>query len=394
MKVLALIPDFIDKPGGGLGEQYRNLYKALDGKVDFYTIAHPEKNKTIKHFKYAVNPVPLCGHPCLSTAYGQSEYLLKALEFGVDYDIIHSFDWSTAYAGCLCSWHFKKPLISSINLSPRLLNQANIPLCLDINTKDGRAINDLMCYFEELGLIHSNKIITVSEYYAEVFKPFGDKIHVIKNGLKIEEWKETRKPKLPGKNKTKVCYIGRATGMKGIDTIVNCNVPDDIDLYFVVSIKSAEKEHWEKVKKKHNGKNIFHIPGLYGQDKIDFLFAMDAVIMPSIHEPFGIVALEALISNNVFITTNSGGIKEITEGVDVLQIETSNDLEQALNTLKNMPEDVRSRYHQQGVNRAKMFNWNTIAEQYYNLYKETLSESYIPIKTTHMLDLDSDMLIR
>jgi glycosyltransferase involved in cell wall biosynthesis len=391
MKVLALIPDFIQKPGGGLGEQFKHLYNCLKDKVDFYVVAHPEVNRDIKNFKYAVNPIPLCGHPGLSTAYGQAEYFLKALEFGVEFDVIHSFDWSTAYGGCLCSWHFKKPLISSINLSPKLLNHSNIPLCYDPNTLDGKDINSLMEYIEELGLIHANKIITVSDYYANIFKPFGN-ISVIKNGLQVDDWVQKRAPKLPGKNKTKVCYIGRASTMKGIDTIVNCDIPEDIDFYFIVSKKSSESKCWESIKNKVNNRNIFHIPGLYDQDKIDFLFSMDGVVMPSTHEPFGIVALEALISNNVFITTNTGGIREITEDVDILQINNSQDLSQALMTLRDMTEDVRYQYHKKGVASARKWSWDKIAKDYYNIYCEVSKESHKHIRTTYMLDLDSDTL--
>jgi glycogen(starch) synthase len=392
MKVLALIPDFIEKPGGGLGEQFRHLYSHLKDKVEFYIIGHPERAESFKNFKYAINPIPICSHPCLSTAYGQAEYFLKALEFGVEFDIIHSFDWSTAYAGCLCSWHFKKPLVSSINLSPRLLSESKIPLAFEPNTLDGQHIEELMCHIEELGLLHSNRVIAVSDYYAGIFKPFGNKVRVIKNGIDEKSWVQKRKPNLPGKNKIKVCYIGRASSMKGIEIITNSKIPDDIDFYFVVSIKSAEAQPWEAVRKKRNNVNIFHIPGLYGQDKIDFLFSMDAVVMPSHHEPFGIVALEALISENILITTNTGGIAEITEGINILQIQNSVDLECAFEKLKSMSEDVKKSYCVEGAKKAKTFKWDVIADQYLKIYQDVLQEDFIPIKTTHMLDLDYDTL--
>ena len=44
MKVLALIPDFLEKPSGGLGEQMQNIVRELKDKVDYYICGYPEKN--------------------------------------------------------------------------------------------------------------------------------------------------------------------------------------------------------------------------------------------------------------------------------------------------------------------------------------------------------------
>ena len=65
---------------------------------------------------------------------------------------------------------------------------------------------------------------------------------------------------------------------------------------------------------------------------------MDAIVMPSMHEPFGIVALEALASECLLITTASGGIKEIVEDLKYFHIENNDYLNNMYNTIINLPQ--------------------------------------------------------
>jgi len=372
VKVLALVPDFVERPSGGLGEQFRHIMQQLEGRVEYFIAGYPEEN-SIKNYKSAIAPIPF-PHASLTTIYGQSIYFLKALEFKQEFDAIHAFDWSTFYAGYLCKEHFKKPLVCTVQLSLEQLNKDNIFYCHDPKTVDGIHINQLQIYFEQLGLLTADKIVQVSEYYNNLYSDYKEKSTIITNGIDIDKWVKKREPRLPGKNKLKFCYIGRASPMKGIDTILNCDIPDNIDFYFVVSPKNAEEPFFSNIKNKANGRNIFHIPGLYGQDKVDFLYSMDGVVMPSKHEPFGIVALEALISENLFITTASGGIKEIVESIDYFQIQDSNDLLKAFKNIQNLSDEVKQNIVQKGKQRALEFPWPKFADKLYNVYQEVIAE--------------------
>jgi glycogen(starch) synthase len=368
MKVLAIVPDFIEKPSGGLGEQFRHMMEHLEGRVEYYITGYPEENN-LKNYKPARALFPF-RHAALTTIYGQSVYFLKGLEFKEDFDVIHAFDWSTFYAGYLCKEHFKKPLVCSVNLSLKQLNNAGIFYCHDPNSVDGMHINQLQVYFEELGLIAANKVVQVSEYYNSFYPEFHNKTAIVPNGIEEQQWVKKRTPKLPGKNKLKFCYIGRASPMKGIDMILNCDIPEDIDFYFVVSEKNAEEPFWSGIKNKANGKNIFHIPGLYGQDKVDFLYSMDGVVMPSKHEPFGIVALEALMSENLFITTASGGIKEVVEGIEYFRVTSPNDILNAFKNIQKLTDADRQRIINKGKQRVRQFPWSGAADKLYNVYQE------------------------
>jgi len=376
MKVLALIPDFLEKPSGGLGEQMQNIVRELSNKVEYFICGYPEINN-IKNYRSVFAPISGFEHAALTTIYGQSIYFLEGLEFKQDFDIIHACDWSTFYAGVLASWHFKKPLICTVNLSLQQLNKSGIFYCGDPSTVDGHYINKLQVLFEHMGLHYANKIIHVSEYYASLYPTYLSKSKIIHNGLNLKIWNKTNSSAfLRGKNKTKFCYIGRASHMKGVDKILNSNIPDDIDFYFVVSEKNAEEPIFSNIKNKCNNKNIFHIQGLYGQDKIDFLHEMDAVVMPSIHEPFGIVALEALASECILITTAVGGIQEIVKDIDYIHINDVDDLNNSYNKIKLLTEKDRQEIKQKGKNHVSKFDWEIQSNKLYEVYKEVINMKY------------------
>lgn len=380
MKVLALVPDYIEKPSGGMGEQFRYMSEHLKNKVDYYIVGYPEANK-IKNYKEAYSPLPHFKHTPLTTIFGQSIYFLKALEFKNDFDIIHAFDWSTFYAGYLCKEHFKKPLICTMQLSLEQLNKCGIYFCHNPEHTDGAHINELQLRFERLGLESAEKIIQVSSYYSNLYPEYVNKTTVITNGIDKNNWIKKREPTLPGKNNIKLCYIGRASSMKGIDLILNANIPNEIDFYFVVSPKNAEEPFYSNIINKCNNKNIFHIPGLYGQDKADFLYAMDGVVMPSIHEPFGIVALEALMSECVLFTTGSGGIGEILEGIPYVNIQTPDGLIEGIKNFKNLTKKEKENIIQAGKQKALNYTWSKSANELLCVYNEIMNSRIYKLQT-------------
>jgi glycosyltransferase involved in cell wall biosynthesis len=157
---------------------------------------------------------------------------------------------------------------------------------------------------------------------------------------------------------------------------LNSHIPKNIDFYFVVSDKNAEEPIYSNIKKKCNNQNIFHINGLYNQDKIDFLYAMDAVVMPSSHEPFGIVALEALASECILVTTASGGIKEIVKDIDYIHLNNSNDLSHAYNYINDLDDNKKLQITQKGKTKVKHFDWKIQSNKLLDVYKEVINMEY------------------
>lgn len=94
-------------------------------------------------------------------------------------------------------------------------------------------------------------------------------------------------------------------------------------------------------------------------------------VMPSIHETFGLVYLEALSQNLPVIYSKGQGIDgyfddSIGIGVNPLSVE---EIKEAISTILLNPTN----YSNKKVD-FNLFNWNIIAEQYMNRYKEIIGE--------------------
>lgn len=97
-----------------------------------------------------------------------------------------------------------------------------------------------------------------------------------------------------------------------------------------------------------------------------------AVIMPSLAEPFGLAAIEALSAGAPLIASRSGALPEIVrENVDGSLHEPGNDMDiaQKVLDLKN-DRSLYERFCQNGPLRAKAYTWARMTAAYEALYSE------------------------
>lgn len=104
----------------------------------------------------------------------------------------------------------------------------------------------------------------------------------------------------------------------------------------------------------------------------------DIAVFPSLYEPFGIVALEAMASGCATIVSDVGGFAEIVKhGENGLTFFCGN-----ANSLKDMillllnDEDLRRRIAAKGFEDAKeIFSWDKIVQRLRLLYKDIIDRS-------------------
>ncbi len=95
-------------------------------------------------------------------------------------------------------------------------------------------------------------------------------------------------------------------------------------------------------------------------------------VLPSRHEPFGIVNLEAMTAGKAIVATRVGGVSEIVEdGVNGLLVE-GEDADGLVKAIERIAKDknLRDRLGQAGKKRAEYFTWSAIADQYLKIYNK------------------------
>lgn len=377
MVVHVIFPDSMNQPVGGLGEQFGHIYKRLKHKVNFQVMGYPEQNPSENYFG-AINPLPALMHGSLATISGQISYFYASAKCPVKPDLIHAYDWSCYLAGVYAAMLYNVPLICSMQLSVVGLRESGVTYCSDYNTPDGFWIHNAHELAEATGMNAATKIIQVSNAYANRFSQYNDKTVVIQNGIEYDFWKQKSSFEFPfgGKNRRKIVYIGRFAKMKGIMELCASQIPDNVDLYFVGDLRGGESYCYEAIKSRCNGVNIFHLGYLRGEAKRSLLQSADAVIMPSLHEPFGIVGLEALAANCVLITSFTDGISDyLTRDVGVYCGKTPEEISNALQIFSQMTDEELNERKAKGSEIAKQYEWDDLAERYYEVYSEVYKQT-------------------
>lgn len=373
-KVQILIPDSLKNPMGGMGEQAKNILACLPPhfyKIDIIGSNVDSKNKTenynyypISKINYGVGKI----EPFSDVFLNQSLYISTSMSLEKP-DLIHCFDWSTFWSGKILSKLYNIPLIVTIQLG--------------INSSQKKINNwqkmnfDVACALEMSTMNYSNLIIHVSKNYVKNYPAiFRNKTIVIENGIKLSDWEIFNNYKFKGSNKIKMVYIGRFAKMKNIRSILKAKFPKEIDMFFIGSERGGDIQIFNKMLKAcEQTENFYYLGAKYNQEKIDIMNSADAVIMPSTHEPFGIVALEALASRNILLSSFVGGMGDFLNEKTAINCGTTPEsITKALQKFINLKEKEKEIRIQNGLQICKNYDWSIQSAKLNEVYNRFLNK--------------------
>ena len=171
----------------------------------------------------------------------------------------------------------------------------------------------------------ADAVITCSEYMrghvSRVFRTPADRITAIPNGLdprdlepQVEDLDALRR-RFAAPDQRLVLLVGRLVYEKGFHLALDALAPviEELgDVRFVVAgTGSAEAELKAQARRLGLGRHGAFL-GWVGDDMLHALYRIsDLCIVPSIYEPFGLVALEAMASGCLCIVADTGGLREV-----------------------------------------------------------------------------------
>ena len=338
-------------------------------------------------------------HPALVSEVNHYVYIdttsLKARIIRKIYQYIH---FSSDYYNYFIEYYFEKVY--------RRLKKANYDYIILENCPgyayklSQRGYKNLILHLHN-ELLHSNskyhdiifnsltKVITVSEYIKERVASISpsNKIQTVFNGIDIPRFSTVESASVSrqsigfSENDFVIVYSGRINKEKGVSELIDAmlllrefphiklmilgssffNNATDEDA-FVNSLKSKS----EKIK----DKMIF--TGFIPYDKVpNYLHIADIAVLPSMwEEPFGLTLVEAMAAGLPLITTQSGGIPEICEGVATIvdRKDIVNNLKNAITDLYNHPDKCQ----QMAIasqERAQLFSKETFVQNFFDVLK-------------------------
>lgn len=343
MNILMLGWELPPHNSGGLGVACYHMAKQLALKgvaIDFvvpYTAEHDIDFMTIHG---AVNATPTqlmlpgaydsacyscedfssCSHSVPSSLRAQQERYIKHVEKMVTKhqpDAIHAHDWLTFEAGMRAKQLSDKPLIAHVHAT-------------EFDRSGEHHGNPLVHEIEYNGLMMADKVIAVSQITKDIIvKEYNipaEKVEVVHNSIDIGEY-----PPLEGDNTYRyltemkqrgykvVVSVGRLTVQKGLCYLLDAaKRAIDVEpklLFLIAGSGELRDELLEKAAEYQIAKNIIFTGFVRGKAWRDAYDVGDIFIMPSVSEPFGLVALEAAGHDNAVLISKQSGAAEVLRNI-------------------------------------------------------------------------------
>lgn len=222
-----------------------------------------------------------------------------------------------------------------------------------------------------------NKIISVSEKIMKHFKKtFNKDIVFIPNGVEIFTPKPISKLKRFGLKKDNyILFLSRIVPEKEVHTLIQAFRKTKTDLKLAIAGDATHTEAYlEKVKAlAKNDKRIIFTGAIYGDDKIEAFSNARFFVLPSTIEGMPIVLLEAMSFGLCPL------VSDIEENMDVVKshgasfkVRNIDDLKDKLEYLIKNPKITKAKGKQCKEIVRKHYQWNSIAKQTLEVYKEAL----------------------
>lgn len=295
--------------------------------------------------------------------------------------VFHAHDWLSLDSARELKYEYKLPIVATIHATEK--------------GRHGGLWNDTSRYIheQEYWLTYEAwRIIVCSEFMkGEVERQFSapaDKIDVIYNGVdagKFEfEWSEKERrehrAKLALPNERIVMFVGRFVREKGIQVLLNAaNVvlSQEPNTKFLI-VGGGHREKLEKFVRWSGLQEKVLFTGFMANRSLHQLYRVaDVAVFPSLYEPFGIVALEAMAARAPVVCSDAGGLKEVVLHDQTGTLSFVNNPESlAWAILHVLRDPARARKLNVAARKRldRDFEWSRIADQTIAVYDRVWNE--------------------
>ncbi|MDQ4071722.1 MAG: glycosyltransferase family 4 protein [Actinomycetota bacterium] len=306
-----------------------------------------------------------------------ADMLAAGVELGdrVAFDLVHGHDWLVAGAGDHLAKRFRCPLAVTIHATEYGRHQGWV------DTHPQSYIHGVERWMAN----RAERVIACSSYMrehvADVYGLDEARISVIPNGIDPKELvpvddEAALRARFAAPHERLVLLVGRLVYEKGFQLALEA-LPGLIervgDLRFLVAGSGTAEAELRRQAADLGLDDHGTFLGWIGDDVLHSLYRIaDLTVVPSIYEPFGLVALEAMASGCPCLVADTGGLREVVPNEDVGLRFRSRDAA----SLSAMAERVlvdgslRDRLVTEASEHVLTFDWADVARQTAGVYRE------------------------
>jgi glycogen(starch) synthase len=308
-----------------------------------------------------------------------SDMLAAGVELGdrFDFDLVHGHDWLVANACDHLARRFDAPLVTTIHATEHGRHQGWVE-------KHPQAyIHGVERWITN----RSDRVIACSTFMREqIVDVFGvpeSSIEVIPNGIDPEDLQPQNGDELrrlraefAEPDESLVLLVGRLVYEKGFQVALEA-LPEVIERLpntrFVVAGSGTHEEELRRQAEELGLMSHGTFVGWIGDDVLHSLYAIaDVCVVPSIYEPFGLVALEAMASSCPCIVADTGGLREVVPHDAVgLRFRARDPQSLAEMTIRVLDDAKLCRsLTAEAFEHLSRFDWGDVAERTEGIYEE------------------------
>ncbi len=226
-------------------------------------------------------------------------------------DVVHAHDWLVAWAGDTLKTLWQVPLVATVHATERGRHGGHLPPGMPA------AINSIEWWLT----YQAREVIACSKFMVReitgAFELPATKVHLVPNGVDPALWELTGSTEPP---EQLVVAWGRVQYEKGFQVLVRAIAELRQRVPGIRCVIAGRGSYLPELQTQIDVEGVTDIVDLAGfvpdSDLRSILGRAGCVIIPSLYEPFGIVALEGMAAGAPTIVAKTGGLAEIVEGTD------------------------------------------------------------------------------
>ncbi|MBS1882769.1 MAG: glycosyltransferase family 4 protein [Actinobacteria bacterium] len=395
-RVLILSWEYPPLIEGGLARHVRKLSEALvELGVEVHVLTRGGEESpatecaggvTIHRIREPTRPTDL-GEFVAWVERMNSDMLAAGVELGdrLEFDLVHGHDWLVANACDHLARRMSAPLVTTIHAT-------------EYGRHQGWVTDHPQSYIhgvERWITNRSHRVITCSAYMreqvADIFGVAEGRIAVIPNGIDPLDLPRPGPAELarlraefaaPGERL--VLLIGRLVYEKGFQLALEAMPKLIAAVPGTRFLVAGSGTHEEELKRQAEELGLMEhgtFLGWIGDDVLHILYGIaDLTVVPSIYEPFGLVALEAMASGCPCIVADTGGLREVVPheeaGLRFAARDPEALAEVAIRVLSD-PE-LEARLIAEAKEHVRRFDWADVAAQTAAVYAEQVGAKLGP----------------
>jgi glycogen synthase len=299
-----------------------------------------------------------------------------------EFDLVHSHDWLVAGAARLAARQIEAPWLVTVHAT-------------EFGRHQGWVQNHPQSHIHaaERAMVRSaDHVITCSRYMrvhvANVFGVRPAKITAIPNGIDprdlepVQDDLDALRAKYAAPDDLLVLLVGRLVHEKGFHLALDALAPVVRRLggvrFVIAGTGTAEAELKRQARRLGLSSHGVFL-GWVGDDMLHSLYRVsDLCIVPSLYEPFGLVALEAMASGCLCVVADTGGLREVVpvEGTVGLRFPSRDATALSAVLERVLTDDVaRAQLVAEAREHVLRFDWAEVARRTTDVYRSLLQRT-------------------